>query len=62
MLKKMSAIAIAGLLALTISACSKQEQAKQEQAPAPAPAPQANVILPQQGQHATSNHSAGCQG
>jgi len=53
MLKKMSAIAIAGLLALTISACSKQEQAKQEQAPAPAQVPQANVTLPQKGQQAT---------
>jgi len=55
MLKKMSAMAIAGLLALTISACSKQEQAKQEQPPAPAPAqaPQANVVLPQKGQEAT---------
>jgi hypothetical protein len=52
MLKKMSAIAIASLLALTISACSKQEQAKQEQAP-PAAAPQANVVLPQKGQQAT---------
>ncbi len=54
MLKKMSAIAIAGLLALTVSACSKQEQAKQEeQAPAPAQAPQTNLILPQKGQQAT---------
>lgn len=61
MLKKMSAIAIASLLALTISACSKQEQAKQEQAPAqeqatapaPAQAPHGNVVLPQKGQQAT---------
>jgi hypothetical protein len=50
MLKKMSAIVIAGLLALTISACSKQEQAKQGQAPAPAPN---KLILPQKGQQAT---------
>jgi hypothetical protein len=55
MLRKMSAIAIAGLLALTISACSKQEQAKQEQAPAPAPAaaPQTKLVLPQKGQEFT---------
>ncbi len=49
MLKKVSAIAVAGALALTISACGKQEQPKQPQAPTP----QSNLALPQKGQEAT---------
>lgn len=52
MLKKMSAIAVAGALALTISACGKQEQAKQQ---APAQKPPTKLLLPQKGQEAVVN-------
>ncbi len=48
MFKKISAIAVAGAVALTISACGKQQQ--QQAQPR---APQSNLALPQKGQEAT---------
>jgi len=52
MFKKLGVIAAAGIFALSLSACGKQEAAKAPEAPKQ---PESNLALPQKGQEATVN-------